>query len=107
VQLPLVVRSRLTCFLRLDLHEGADNTLTATFELPGLKKEDVSIEVHDNRLVVSGQASTESEQKPNGPEGGAGTWVVRERRFGKFSRTLELPAGTKVSDFNASWFSHD
>jgi len=40
----------------MDLHENNEaNTVTATFELPGLKSHDVSIEVHQGRLTVSGE----------------------------------------------------
>ncbi len=74
----------------MDLHEdAAKNTVTATFELPGLKKEDVEIDVHDGRLTVSGESKISSEHEENG-------YAVRERKFGKFSRTLRLPQGVKV-----------
>ena len=64
--------------------------MTATFELPGLTSEDVAIDVHQNRLTVSGESTvSESEEGRD--------YVVRERRSGKFSRTLQLPFGTKVS----------
>ena len=66
-----------------------DNTVTATFELPGLKKEDVTIDLQKNRLHVSGETKFENDTEENG-------WVVKERRRGKFSRSLPLPVGTKV-----------
>jgi HSP20 family protein len=76
---------------RLDLHENAETKqITATFELPGLNKEDVSIDIHNNRLTVSGETKFSKDSEENG-------YVVKERRRGKFSRTLPLPAGTKVS----------
>ncbi|KAF4616884.1 hypothetical protein D9613_008588 [Agrocybe pediades] len=81
---------------RMDLHEDdKKNLVTATFELPGLKKEDVNIEVNNNRLTVSGESSMSSEQNKEG-------YAVRERRYGKFSRTLQLPQGVKDSDIKAS-----
>ncbi|KAF8896497.1 small heat shock protein [Infundibulicybe gibba] len=81
---------------RMDLHENAEhNEVTASFELPGLKKEDVQIDVHNGRLTVSGESklSTEHEQ---------GGYAVRERRFGKFSRTLQLPQGVKDDQIKAA-----
>ena len=79
----------------MDLHEDdTTNTVTATFELPGLKKEDVNIDVHDGRLVVSGETKTVEDKE----EGG---YAIRERKYGKFSRTLRLPQGVKVSQFRA------
>ena len=64
--------------------------MTASFELPGLTSEGVAIDVHQNRLTVSGESiALDSEEERD--------YVVRERRSGKFSRTLQLPFGTKVS----------
>ena len=76
---------------RMDVHEDTEkNVITATFELPGLKKEDVNIDVHNNLLTVSGESKISSEREENG-------YAVRERRYGKFSRSIPLPEGTKVS----------
>ena len=75
----------------MDLHEDAEkNLVTATFELPGLNKENVSIDVHNNALTVAGESRVSSERDEAG-------YAVRERRYGKWSRTLQLPAGVKVS----------
>lgn len=74
----------------MDVHENPEaNTVTATFELPGVRKEDVSIDVRDRHLVVSGESRQDSQRD----EGG---YAVRERRFGRFARTVQLPQGVKV-----------
>ena len=74
----------------MDIHEDEkQNLITATFELPGLKKEDVNIDVHNNLLTISGGTKVTTENDENG-------YVVRERRFGKFSRSVPLPQGVKV-----------
>ncbi|EIW76391.1 HSP20-like chaperone [Coniophora puteana RWD-64-598 SS2] len=70
----------------VDIHEDANNTATETFELPGLKKDDVSIQLHNNRLTVSGETNVSSEREENG-------FAVRERSFGQFERTLRLSEG--------------
>ncbi|THU94051.1 HSP20-like chaperone [Dendrothele bispora CBS 962.96] len=81
---------------RMDLHEDSSkNAVTATFELPGMKKEDIQIDVHDGRLTVSGETKTSEEHEKDG-------YAVRERRFGKFSRTLRLPQGVKDEEIKAS-----
>jgi len=81
---------------RMDLHENAEaNTVTATFELPGLRKEDVQIDVHNGRLGISGESKISEEREEN-------EYAVRERRYGKFSRTLQLPQGANVEDIKAS-----
>jgi HSP20 family protein len=74
----------------MDLQENPEGNVKATFELPGIKKEDVQINVHNGLLTVSGENKFESDKEEHG-------YVVRERRFGKFSRTLQLPQGVKVS----------
>ena len=80
----------------MDVHEDAEkNLVTATFELPGLKKEDVQIDVHNDRLTVSAESKISSEHEEKG-------YAVRERRFGKISRTLQLPQGVKDNEINAS-----
>ncbi|KAL6298686.1 HSP20-like chaperone [Sparassis latifolia] len=81
---------------RMDLHEDTRaNTVTVTFELPGLKKEDVDISVQNNMLTVSGESRLSSERE----EGG---YSVRERRYGKFSRSLSLPRGIQTQNIKAS-----
>ncbi|TFY58538.1 hypothetical protein EVG20_g8110 [Dentipellis fragilis] len=52
---------------RMDVHEDKEkNIVTTTFELPGLKKEDVDIEVNNNLLTVSGTAKSDSKRKEEG-----------------------------------------
>ena len=80
----------LTILYRMDLHEDKEkNLVTATFELPGLSKENVNIDVRDGVLSVSGESTVSSERDEKG-------YAVRERRFGKFARSLRLPQGIKV-----------
>ena len=91
ILVPLYFLFLLNILSRLDLHESKDtNTVTATFELPGLTSERVAIDVHQNCLTVSGESACSDSQEE-------GNYVVRERRSGKFSRKLQLPFGTKVS----------
>jgi HSP20 family protein len=74
----------------MDLHESAEqNVVTATFEFPGVSKENIQIDVHNGKLTVS----AETKQADAFNESG---YAVRERRFGKFSRTLQLPLGVKL-----------
>lgn len=86
---PSPLRYTNTPLHRMDLHENAaTNTVTATFELPGLAKSDVQLDVHNGRLTVA----AESRAQPEHAEG----YAVRERRFGRFARVLQLPEGVKV-----------
>jgi HSP20 family protein len=75
----------------MDIHENNDaNIITATFEFPGLKKDDISIDVHNSRLNISAESKISSDRDESG-------YVVRERRYGKWSRSLPLPKGIKAS----------
>jgi HSP20 family protein len=75
---------------RMDLHEDAErNTVTATFELPGLEKDNIQLDVNNGTLSVSAEMKASEEHEREG-------YAVRERRFGKFRRTLQLPQGIKV-----------
>ncbi|KAJ7935575.1 HSP20-like chaperone [Mycena leptocephala] len=81
---------------RMDLHENAEaNTVTATFELPGIKKEDVQIETLPGRLRVSAECKMSEEHEKAG-------YAIRERRYGKYSRTLQLPQGVKDEEIKAN-----
>lgn len=69
----------------MDLVE-ADDHFSLRADLPGMGEEDVSIEVQDNVLTISGERATEHEAKERG-------WFRVERTFGRFSRSLTLPDG--------------
>lgn len=76
---------------RMDVHENVeDNTVTAMFDLPGVERDQINIDVNQDRLTVSGETSTSEKRDERG-------YTVRERSCGKFSRTLMLPQGTNVS----------
>jgi HSP20 family protein len=71
-------------------HDEQSNTVTATIELPGMKKEDVSIGVHNNILTVTGETKQSMDREEEG-------YSLRERHFGSFSRSMSMPQGVNVS----------
>lgn len=78
----------------LDIFSQGDNAVV-TAELPGIKKEDISIEIKDNLLRISG------ERKVNFPENAS---VHRlERRNRKFDRTVRLPVKVEVDKVQAEY----
>ena len=79
----------------IDLVEADDHFLLKA-DLPGLSEEDVSIEVQDNVLTVSGERKAEHERKERG-------WYRLERSFGRFSRSLSLPEGVNADAISASF----
>ncbi|KAG2364338.1 HSP20-like chaperone [Suillus spraguei] len=79
----------------MDLHENSETkAVTATFELPGMRQQDVNIEVHGNRLTISGESKFSENYDRSG-------CLVQERSYGKFSRTLQIPQGIKAEDVHA------
>ncbi|KAF8621812.1 hypothetical protein AX15_007484 [Amanita polypyramis BW_CC] len=54
-------------FQGMDLHENPQTkTVTATFDLPGLSRENVNIDLHDDRLMASGESKHFLEQEESG-----------------------------------------
>ncbi len=65
-----------------DIYE-TPTALVITIEIPGVQKEDVSVEVKDNMLTISGQrAELQQVEEEN--------YIRRERMFGPFSRSFNL-----------------
>ena len=79
----------------MDLVETED-ALVLKADLPGLEREDVSIEVKDNVLTVSGERKAEHTEKTDG-------FYRVERSFGSFSRALALPEGIDAEKVAASF----
>ena len=76
----------------LDVFDDKEQ-LVVSVELPGLKKDEINLSLHDGVLTISGERKRESQ----GKEGEA---FRSERYFGKFQRSVTLPApvdGNKVS----------
>ncbi len=79
----------------MDLVETADHFVLRA-DLPGLTEGDVSIELEDNVLTVSGERRAEHESDKEG-------YHRVERAFGAFSRTLTLPKGVDPAAITASF----
>lgn len=79
----------------VDVTETNDDLVVA-FDLPGLKEEEITVELDDNVLTVSGRREREHERKGD-------NFYRWERRFGEFSRSVALPAGVSESDIAASY----
>ena len=65
-------------------------------DLPGLKKEEVKVEVEDDRVLqIRGERNVEKEDKND-------TWHRVERSSGKFMRRFRLPENVKMDQIKAS-----
>src|SRR6059058_173769 len=76
----------------LDLYQNNDNVV-AVIELPGMRKEEIEISLHDGTLTISGERKRESSSSGDNAE-------RTERYIGAFRRSIALPTrvdGNKVS----------
>jgi HSP20 family protein len=80
---------------KIDVFER-DNRLVTRVDLPGLKREDVTVEVTNGRLALSGERKRETEEKKDN--------IYRcEREYGSFYRVVPLPSGVNLQDIKATF----
>ena len=79
----------------LDISQDKDNVFVK-IELPGMKKEDIDISLHNGMLVISGERKQESEVHE-------GETFRSERYFGRFHRTVALPTLVDAEKVNAAY----
>ena len=73
-----------------------DNRLVTTIDLPGMKKDDVKVEVADGQLTISGERKREADEKKK-------DFYRCEREYGSFYRSVPLPDGVKLDDVKATF----
>jgi HSP20 family protein len=79
----------------LDLYEDKDNLLVKV-ELPGMKREDIDVSLHDASLSISGERKGEEKHQDAD--------VYRaERFFGRFQRTVTLPTPVAAEKVKAQY----
>lgn len=79
----------------VDITEEKDHILVRA-DLPGMKQEEISVEVDDGMLTIKGERTRESESKE-------GKTYRIERSSGSFLRSFTLPAGVDASKVNAAY----
>jgi HSP20 family protein len=79
----------------IDVHETADE-LVVTASLPGMKADDVEITMTGQTLTLRGEFKSDDEIKKD-------QYLYRERRFGSFNRTLQLPVRVQGDQAQASF----
>lgn len=80
-------------WLALDVRE-TDKEIVVETALPGVEAGDVDLKVEGNRLTISAESRHERDEQEQG-------YHLRELRYGKFSRSVELPAGVKPDQTEA------
>jgi len=82
-------------FPAVDVYEDKDNLLVRA-ELPGMKKEDIEISLHEGFLTLSGERKGQEKQE------GAETYRS-ERWLGRFHRTISLPCSVVPDKITATY----
>jgi HSP20 family protein len=78
---------------QIDVFEK-DGRLVTKIDLPGIKKEDIKVQVSDGNLTIAGERKTEVEEEKEN--------VYRcEREYGSFYRAVPLPDAVKLEDIKA------
>ena len=78
----------------LDLYQNNDNVI-AVVELPGMRKEDIEISLHDGMLTIAGERKSVSTEGEN---------AERTERFsGKFRRSITLPTRVEAGKVSATY----
>lgn len=75
-------KSRETWTPAVDIVDN-DDRVELSVELPGMKKEDIRVNIEDRVLTISGERTSNNEEKKE-------TYYRRERRYGSFKRAFTL-----------------
>jgi len=79
----------------LDLHEDRENVYV-NVELPGMKKDEIDVSLHDGALSISGERKMESKHQD-------AEAYRSERFFGRFQRTVMLPTPVAADKVKAQY----
>ncbi len=73
-----------------------DKEVIATAEMPGLEKQDIKINLTEDRLEISAETKHEEKKEEKG-------YVYRERRSGSYYRAISLPSPVDPDNSKASY----
>lgn len=79
----------------LDVEETADAYIVRA-NLPGLSQDDINVNIHADVLTISAETASEARDEDSKA-------LIRERRFGKFSRSLRFPTNVDGDAVAASY----
>lgn len=82
-------------FPRMDVTENRKK-ITVKAEIPGMEKDDIQVLVHGRTLTIRGETTEENREEDEHR-------FLRERRYGAFHRTVELPAEVDPEDVSATY----
>jgi len=80
---------------RVNIKEDKDN-VRLSFELPGMKKDDIKVSIKDNMMTVSGRRESKKEEKDE-------KYIRTEIRSGSFCRSFTLPDTINTEKISADY----
>ena len=86
-------RGMETWMPKVDIAE-TDNEFRVMADVPGVKPEDIKVQIAGDNLIISGKSEEEKEEKGK-------TWHRVERKSGSFYREFELPKGADQDKIEA------
>ena len=77
----------------IDMYQ-TDNEVVVKASIPGIKAEEVQINITGDVLTLKGESKHEDERNER-------AWHIREHRFGSFERSVALPTAVKTDQADA------
>ncbi len=93
---PLALPAEADIKMKIDVKED-DKAFTVRAEIPGVKKEDIKVEVDNDRVTLSAEARQEKEEKKGEKV------IYSERSYGMASRSFTLPADVDANAVQAEY----
>ena len=84
-------RGRIREFPYIDLFQG-ENEIEIRAVVPGVKSEDLDLQLENNRLIISGEKKNDHTND---------SYIKKERLFGKFNKSVKLPYKVDPNKINA------
>ena len=81
--------------MAIDMYQ-TDNEVVVRAALPGIKADEVQINVANDILTIKGETKQAEEKKDK-------AWHIREQRWGAFERSIMLPTGVKSDQAKADF----
>lgn len=81
---------------KTDIRDEGEHYLLEA-DLPGFKKEDISVDIEGDTLTIHAERSESTEEKDS-----KGNYIKRERSYGSFSRSFDM-TGIRVEDIAAAY----
>ncbi|MCY3904128.1 MAG: Hsp20/alpha crystallin family protein [Caldilineaceae bacterium] len=81
--------------LALDVYED-DNGYSVTASMPGIEPDELDISFSENTLTIQGETQAQEVDE-------SAKWHVRERHFGRYMRSITLPAAVNADSIGAAY----